>query len=879
MLWGWRNEITLRKNARTNQMIMEFENTSLWKQSLGIKDDQNVERLRTSYMSFRDNMKGLLDEVHIDFPNLTDHSIEHVDNLWRIASLITGENYPLNPLEGFILGCAFLVHDSVLSYKAFGGKDALRSTIQWKDSFQDIIGTEYDTEDGRKRVDFKVIRQLHAKNCGEIINRLFLGMDGNNYYLLPDDEMRVHYGQLIGEIASSHHWATERLFELPTQVNALARFPVEWTINPRKLACILRCADAAAIDSGRAPEYLFRLLRLNGVSRDHWVAQNRLGVALDINDKSRLVVTSTHSFEENDFSAWNVAYDAVKVVEEELNKCQVVLSEQEQFQVRSVAGANTRKSLASFIKTSGWMPSDVSVHISDVAHLIMTLGGKELYGKEDLQLIVLRELIQNARDAIQARRLLEGEEYFSGRINVKVCKDGDDVVLSVTDNGVGMSLETISHSLLNFGTSFWHEDDVNVEFPGLKAAGFKSVGQFGIGFFSVFMIAKSVVLETRKYTDGLRDAHLVKFPAGLTLAPIFANCISSSTSYSTRVSLTLDKEYKDWPIEYVAKRNRMNSTSFNVPFYAMLSTLVAGLDVDVYYKEFDKESILIHHRIDAPDLDKKAWLRSLSLADYQNDKNLDAYIEANYNRLSYVYDDHGRLAGLAAIGTRFLPYDDFLGGATVGGLLSGFHSRSGEDWIGVLEKAPGGAKRGGSEFTASAETLRGWCMDQVRELGDSMLKDYQMRFRLQMAMQFFKTDPKNIAVAFCIMDRTVTNPIIVSLDVLVNLMAQGKKLIFVDSDFVSNRENEGHGDSYMNTSAVAALLQPDEILYLALMNSGYLSYKLKDGVPVNDCGFVDCLYRMAADMGYQLLFTYRPNYAKNSLGMKERALVMEVRKR
>ena len=125
---------------------MEFENTSLWKQSLGIKDDQNVERLRTSYTSFRDNMKGLLDEVRIDFPNLTDHSIEHVDNLWRIASLITGENYPINPLEGFILGCSFLVHDSVLSYKAFGGKDALRSTIVWKDNYQDIIGTEYDTE-------------------------------------------------------------------------------------------------------------------------------------------------------------------------------------------------------------------------------------------------------------------------------------------------------------------------------------------------------------------------------------------------------------------------------------------------------------------------------------------------------------------------------------------------------------------------------------------------------------------------------------------------------------------------------------------------------------------------------------------------------------
>ena len=199
---------------------------------------------------------------------------------WELSGMKPDE------MEGFVLGCSFLVHDSVLSYKAFGGKDALRGTIEWKDNYQDIVGTEYDTEEGKKRIDFKVIRQLHAKNCGEILSRQFMSLEGKDYYLLVDDEMRVHYGQLIGEVASSHHWEVEQLSELPTQVNGLAIFPVDWTINPRKLACILRCADAAAIDSGRAPDYLFRLLRLNGVSRDHWVAQNRLGVALDVNDST-----------------------------------------------------------------------------------------------------------------------------------------------------------------------------------------------------------------------------------------------------------------------------------------------------------------------------------------------------------------------------------------------------------------------------------------------------------------------------------------------------------------------------------------------------------------------------------------------------------------
>lgn len=855
---------------------MDYENTSLWQNTLGLDGDPNVERLRASYNSFRENMKGLLDGVRNDFPNLTDHSIEHVDNLWKISSLIIGKEYPINPLEGFILGCSFLVHDSVLSYNAFGGRDALRNTIMWKDNYQDIIGTDYDTEEGKQKIDFKVIRLLHAKNCGDILFRQFTTMDGNITYLLTDDEMRVQYGQLIGEIASSHHWEIEQLSNLPPQVNGLAKFPVEWTISPCKLACILRCADAAAIDSGRAPDYLFRLLRLNGVSRDHWVAQNRLGVALDVNDSSRLVITSTHDFDEKDFSAWNVAYDAIKVVADELDKCQEILTDQEQFQVKSVAGAKSRKALASFVKTRDWNPSDVSVHISDVARLIMTLGGKELYGKEDLHLIVLRELIQNARDAIHARNLLDETGLFEGRIIVEVRKSGEDVVLTVTDNGVGMSLETISHSLLNFGSSFWHEDAVNVEFPGLKSSGFKSVGKFGIGFFSTFMIAKSVMVETRKFTEGLNDAHLVKFPSGLTLAPIFANFKSHSPLYSTIVSLLLEDEYNKWPVEYEVKRNKLNASNFNVPFFAMLGTLVAGLDVDVYYKEFDKDVILVHRRIDAADLDKKAWLRTLSFADYQHDKELDDYIDANFKRLHYVYDEHHKIAGLAAIGTRFLPVDDFLGGTTVGGLLVGFHSRTGEHWIGVMDKTPGGAKRGGGEFKASHTVLEKWVNMQISELGDIINKDIRVRFRLQLAMNFFKTDPAKIAVAFCIQKVASIQHVVVSLSELVKLLSVGKKLIFVDSFIGSKKENEGHGDVYLDFTKVGELLNEDEILYNPLMNSGFLTYKFKDGVPVDYYGFIDCLYRTANAMGYKLGITIRNDYVRNNLGMIDRALVIEV---
>ena len=856
-----------------------YETTALWQKTLGIQGDTNVDRLRVAYQTLRDHMKGLLDEVRRDFPNLTVHSIEHVDDLWRIASMITGAEYPINPLEGFIMGYSFLVHDSVLSYKAFGGKDALRATVEWKDNYQDIARTQYDTEEGKQKIDFKVIRQLHAKSCEEILSQQFEGLDGKRNYLMSDDEMRTNYGGLIGQIAASHHWETSQLLEFPVQVNALAVFPSVWTIHPLKLACILRCADAAAIDAGRAPDCLFRLLQLNGVSKDHWMAQNRLAIGLDSADDSRLMITSTRDFEEKDFSAWNVAFDAAKVVDTELEKCQELLPLQDRFKVKTVAGAKARKALSAYIRTKGWTPSDVNVHISDVAKLIKTLGGKELYGKEDHHLTVLRELIQNARDAIKARRLLEGEDNFNGKIVIKVCHTDKGTELTVTDDGVGMSLETISRSLLNFGNSFWHEDAVNVEFPGLKAAGYQPVGQYGIGFFSVFMIAKSVVVDTRKFRDGLDNAHLVKFPSGLTLAPIFAKHTSATTAYSTRISLVLDDEHQNWPTEYEAKRSMMNATDFKVPMFAMMGTLVAGLDVDVYYQEFEGAQTMIHQRIDTPTLDKKAWLRALSLADYQKDKALDDYIEANYNRLQFIYDDNGRFAGLAAIGNRFLPFQDFLGGATVGGLLTALHSRTSEYWIGILEKHPGGAKRNGDKFTATETRLRDWVNEQVANLGKPAMADITMRYRLQLAMQFFKTDPKRIAVAFCMSGAGGHPQIAGSLDMIVQMIAKGQKLVFLDSDFSSKKDNEGHGDSYMDASRVVTLLKPDEWLYMPLMNSAFLTYKLEDGVPKKDFGFIDCFYRVADDLGFKVEYSYRENFAKNNFGMEERALVMELKKK
>jgi len=152
---------------------MDYKKSSLWRNSIGndsLCEKALREKLQYEYELARNNSAYLLDKIRKDFPQLTIHDITHVDNLWFIASTITGAMYEINPLEGFVLGCTFLVHDAVLSYDAVGGEENLRNTAEWKDYYADY---DCNVDENQKvlECDFKTIRLLHAHKAEEIFKK------------------------------------------------------------------------------------------------------------------------------------------------------------------------------------------------------------------------------------------------------------------------------------------------------------------------------------------------------------------------------------------------------------------------------------------------------------------------------------------------------------------------------------------------------------------------------------------------------------------------------------------------------------------------------------------------------------------------------------
>jgi len=539
-----------------NELSKTVQQSTLWLTTLSDAVQHphaaERERLRSSFVSFRQRAALLATEIGKDLPSLTIHDITHLDALWEVASQITGAEYSLTPTEGYVLGGAILLHDLAMSLAATpGGYQALKRDLRWKDlvfsAYSDKKGIaprpeEIDEpeESIRRIVVFNLLRLHHAENAEKLA---FLSFERNStptQFLIEDTELRQTFGRVIGQIAHSHWWSiedVERNFD--RTIGAPHWAPPTWTINPLKLACILRAADAAHIDARRAPTFQKAFANIDRASQLHWSFQERLNKSYLSDDA--LVYTSGLAFTLDDAGAWWLCLDTLRMIDRELRSVDGLLSDHSlpRFAAKRVAGVDAPERLATYIHTSDWHPINATIQISDLPNIIRSLGGEELYGKQPQ--IPLRELLQNASDAIRARRYHDGRPQDFGEIKVSITTESDAHILRVEDNGVGMSKRVLTDFLLDFGNSFWNKPQVQEEFPGLLSSGFCATGRYGIGFFSVFMAADRVTVITRRPDAASKDTLVLEFGAGLTGRPILrpATKIEQLRDGGTVVSLQL----------------------------------------------------------------------------------------------------------------------------------------------------------------------------------------------------------------------------------------------------------------------------------------------------------------------------------------------------
>lgn len=126
---------------------------------------------------------------------------------------------------------------------------------------------------------------------------------------------------------------------------------------------------------------------------------------------------------------------------------------------------------------------------TNFAGLIQLLA-KHLYSEPD---VFVRELIQNAHDGIQRRR--DEETNLAGRIDIEADRMSRTIVFR--DNGIGMDRSDIKEFLAVIGSTGTGTARKKLVEKGLSPA-YETIGQFGIGMLSAFVVAEKVIVRTRK---------------------------------------------------------------------------------------------------------------------------------------------------------------------------------------------------------------------------------------------------------------------------------------------------------------------------------------------------------------------------------------------
>ncbi len=176
---------------------------------------------------------------------------------------------------------------------------------------------------------------------------------------------------------------------------------------------------------------------------------------------------------------------------------------------------------------------NITIHTENIFPIIK----KSLYTDHE---IFLRELISNAVDAISKLKMVAYSEEISGEIEepvIEIAIDKEQKTLSVTDTGIGMSADEVKKYINQVAFSSAEEFVEKYQ----KSADQQIIGHFGLGFYSSFMVAQQVEIDTLSYREGAQAVHW-----SCDGSPAFELVESERTRKGTTVTLTLQEEEAEY---------------------------------------------------------------------------------------------------------------------------------------------------------------------------------------------------------------------------------------------------------------------------------------------------------------------------------------------
>lgn len=213
----------------------------------------------------------------------------------------------------------------------------------------------------------------------------------------------------------------------------------------------------------------------------------------------------------------------------------------------------------------------VSIHSENIFPIIK----KWLYSDKD---IFVRELVSNGCDAIAKHKRLAsiGEASLRNDYRVIVRVDRENRTLTFIDNGIGMDLEEIKKYINQVAFS-GAEEFVNKYKDKIDESN-DIIGHFGLGFYSAFMVADKVEIDTLSYKD---EAQPVKWVSEDGME--FEISQGDRKEHGTSITLTISADNEDFLYAYKI-REILNKYCYFLP-------------TEIYLEDADEEKRLAEERV------------------------------------------------------------------------------------------------------------------------------------------------------------------------------------------------------------------------------------------------------------------------------------------
>ncbi|XP_054883204.1 endoplasmin [Poeciliopsis prolifica] len=208
--------------------------------------------------------------------------------------------------------------------------------------------------------------------------------------------------------------------------------------------------------------------------------------------------------------------------------------------------------------------------------------------------IFLRELISNASDALDKIRLLsltdESALAANEELTIKIKSDKEKNMLHITDTGIGMTKDELVRNLgtiAKSGTSEFLNKMTEMQSEGQSTS--ELIGQFGVGFYSAFLVADKVIVTSKHNND---TQHI--WESDSNQFSVIEDPREDTLGRGTTITLVLKEEASDYlELETIKNLVKKYSQFINFPIYVWASkteTVEEPIDDDAEADEPEKEA-------------------------------------------------------------------------------------------------------------------------------------------------------------------------------------------------------------------------------------------------------------------------------------------------